>query len=414
MAIFTRAQSNPMFPQNLPNPNPRYFDLGQSLDSIFNNYLRSKQLGLQEKQFNLQQTRADLENQQIQNQMAQQQLGERVRYGGTITGPNPTYSPEQIQSALGPAPAPVQASVPYNLVNPNLYQQRPEDAINPPQNAQVAIPQIDPLPQLRAGLANDRSMNTIAAQSPLIKQQLDLATINEKNANAEYLRNFNSAGGVPQLKNIGGQQVIISPAKGGPRITPIGNQPGFQMDDSGRMVPIPGSEQERKYNEEIAARNSKFQQGLATIDNTLKNLDYLRSNANYLTTGIGSYTGAIPSTPARALNNTLEAVKSAMKIEALMSLKNSSANGASGFGSLSEKEGEALAGQIATLDPKDPKFVQNVNQIYDFLKTRRDQDYSNQQIKLGNKNTDNVETRYINGQPVRVRRLPNGDYEEVQ
>lgn len=206
MAIFTRAQSNPMFPQNLPNPspNPQYQDLGQSLDSIFNNYLRSKQLGLQEKQFGLQQTRADLENQQIQNQMAQQQMAERVRYGGTITGQNPTYSPEQIQAALGPAPAPVQASIPYNLVNPNLYQPRTGDAMNPPQNVQVGIPQPDPLSQLRSGIARDQMAMNIPIESAMVRNQLNESQIYENRQRGDFYKNRAGVNPVNPGTNDGG------------------------------------------------------------------------------------------------------------------------------------------------------------------------------------------------------------------
>lgn len=48
MAYFTRAQSNPQFPSNLPNPNYQYPDLGNTLDSVYNAYLQSKQMGMRE------------------------------------------------------------------------------------------------------------------------------------------------------------------------------------------------------------------------------------------------------------------------------------------------------------------------------------------------------------------------------
>jgi len=68
------------------------------------------------------------------------------------------------------------------------------------------------------------------------------------------------------------------------------------------------------------------------------------------TAGAGSLLGYVPGTDAKDLSAGLETLKSGELIDVLKQLKESSANGSSGLGSLTEKEGAALKSLRANLD----------------------------------------------------------------
>jgi hypothetical protein len=95
MAIFTRAQSNPQFPQNLPNPNFQFQDIGPTLDSVFDAYMRSRQDDRAAKLSGLQTQvlQGQLANQGRESQMAD--VRETAQFGSPLA----SFSPQQITQA---------------------------------------------------------------------------------------------------------------------------------------------------------------------------------------------------------------------------------------------------------------------------------------------------------------------------
>lgn len=229
MAIFTRAQSNPQFPTNLPNPHFQYKDLGQTLDSVYNNYLASRQdarqqgqLELQGRQDSRQQGLYDQQMQEAANKIQMQQNIERLRYGGTITGQNPDYGAEQINASLRPIPV-QNANIPSMLVNPNLSRvpppyQNPADISQQPDMTQVQVPGEDRYPQLRSGLMQDKVNADVMARAPAVKQQLELSRAESEMADARYkdfLRTQVPGGNAPQVQTFNGVEYLLTPGQKG-------------------------------------------------------------------------------------------------------------------------------------------------------------------------------------------------------
>jgi hypothetical protein len=78
--------------------------------------------------------------------------------------------------------------------------------------------------------------------------------------------------------------------------------------------------------------------------------------------GAKSYTNAlaIRGGPAKEALNELEGIKSKLVNDNLQAIRDASANGASGYGSFTEKELEVVKGYIANLDPSgDPQEFKN-------------------------------------------------------
>lgn len=67
-------------------------------------------------------------------------------------------------------------------------------------------------------------------------------------------------------------------------------------------------------------------------------------------TGYGSLLSSLPASDARLLKSKLQTIKARLTIDALAKAREGSAAGASGFGSLTEKEGDLLAAKVANLD----------------------------------------------------------------
>lgn len=98
--LFTRAQSNPSLPGNLPNPNFQYQDLTPTLDGIFDAYMKIQQdkraAGL-----------AALQTQQLQGAIAGQQQEQALRSAqqtAQFGAPLASYTPQQMTAAAGTAP----------------------------------------------------------------------------------------------------------------------------------------------------------------------------------------------------------------------------------------------------------------------------------------------------------------------
>jgi hypothetical protein len=105
------------------------------------------------------------------------------------------------------------------------------------------------------------------------------------------------------------------------------------------------------------------------LDELLQNLGRARDNLKspWSTGTMGAIAELKPGggTPRDNFIGNINAVKGSVIQEKLQSLKEASKTGASGFGSLSEKEGELLAGSVASLNPNmsPDEYVKSFNQI---------------------------------------------------
>lgn len=83
--------------------------------------------------------------------------------------------------------------------------------------------------------------------------------------------------------------------------------------------------------------------------------------------------GKVPGTEGHDAQVKLDQLKSQQMIEVLKALKSESANGGSGFGQLSEREGDTLRGYIANLDKAQtlPSMKQALKDIQDWTKQSR-------------------------------------------
>lgn len=67
-------------------------------------------------------------------------------------------------------------------------------------------------------------------------------------------------------------------------------------------------------------------------------------------TGFGSMFSSVPTSNAKLLSNYIKTIRANLTIDNMMAMKNASSTGATGFGSLSEKEGETLSSTVSALD----------------------------------------------------------------
>lgn len=98
-------------------------------------------------------------------------------------------------------------------------------------------------------------------------------------------------------------------------------------------------------------------------------IDELLPKVDNWTAGAGSMLSFIPGTAARDVSAGLETIKSGQLIDALKTLKDSSPTGASGLGSLTEKEGAALKSLVANLDEgqSPAQLKENLGKISTYL-----------------------------------------------
>lgn len=111
--------------------------------------------------------------------------------------------------------------------------------------------------------------------------------------------------------------------------------------------------QQQARQEKQAQQRSAIEGAVASYDDALATIKKLRSHPGY--ESLGTIQGDVAlntplvRTDAKGANAALETVKSQSLINTLSALKAASATGASGFGSLTEKEGAALQAAIANL-----------------------------------------------------------------
>jgi hypothetical protein len=103
------------------------------------------------------------------------------------------------------------------------------------------------------------------------------------------------------------------------------------------------------------------------FDSDITNVKTALERVSPWATGWGAYLSSLPNTEAMALADIVETVKSGQFLNNLKILKEASATGASGLGSVTEKEGAKVEGKIRTLNPKSKTFVDDLKYILNYM-----------------------------------------------
>jgi len=128
--------------------------------------------------------------------------------------------------------------------------------------------------------------------------------------------------------------------------------PGYMLDPNkpGAIMAIPGGPAEAEQNAAKVAASEKTRQTIANATNVLGTIDRVLPKISEKTTGWGSLLSSIPGSEAKNVEGDIKAINAALGIDTLMEIRNAAKNGASGFGSLTEKEFENIVASKANLD----------------------------------------------------------------
>lgn len=213
---------------------------------------------------------------------------------------------------------------------------------------------------------------------------------------ARALQGSGAGYGISTQVGPSGPTVTIDPSKGASTMMEIaklrdqginfgGPQPsGASVPQSAGVAPV----DQRK----IAAKRAESQPGAqAALGNLMANFDQLYNSAIGLTqhpglnTGTGAtyLSGYIPGTEAKGFTTDLDTLKNQIALGTMQSLKAASSTGSTGFGSLSNQEGELLKNNIANLDRarKTGDVVNSLNSVADYAlnaKKRAIESYANE------------------------------------
>lgn len=140
---------------------------------------------------------------------------------------------------------------------------------------------------------------------------------------------------------------------------------------------------------DVAVKRQKVEQAkqesVATFNDSINKIDSLLNDKSFgsLGTFTGDIAAKIPHTDTANARSMLDTISAQSVINVLSSLKSLSANGASGFGALSEKEGEILRNAAANLSTSQSNAAikQNLLDLKQKLARSRDR-IASQQIKL--------------------------------
>lgn len=130
---------------------------------------------------------------------------------------------------------------------------------------------------------------------------------------------------------------------------------------SAKAVVLPSEKQsiEEKEGAKLAAKiaaekpkaTGSFNNAIRDFDNMIKEAEAIRDDPSLgYATGMSSILGKVPGTGAKRVSSRIETLKAKTLLSVLSSLKELSKTGASGFGQLSEIEGENIKNSISTLD----------------------------------------------------------------
>jgi hypothetical protein len=127
-------------------------------------------------------------------------------------------------------------------------------------------------------------------------------------------------------------------------------------------------EKKRKAEEEEKTRAiESFEDQTAAIQNLRDTIKTTKALVSPYTTGYGSLLSMLPATDARTLEGNTQTIKNNVALSKLRELKQQSATGASGLGSLNMKEFDAIQGIIAALDPKSKNYKNDLDKIDAFF-----------------------------------------------
>ncbi len=196
----------------------------------------------------------------------------------------------------------------------------------------------------------EMSMPTATQESP--EQKLSrMGTEAYKTLNpAQYGSYVMGPDGKPQLVQ------FPQGMKPGPAIAPQsisvgvdaeGNQTRFGAGEKPFTMPQPKPKESKK----VVA--GSLNDTLHEYDNMINEAQAIKDDPSLGTaTGMTSFMGAVPGTGAKRVAARLETLKAKTLLNVLGSMKQLSKTGASGFGQLSEIEGENIRNSVSTLDRK--------------------------------------------------------------
>jgi len=110
-------------------------------------------------------------------------------------------------------------------------------------------------------------------------------------------------------------------------------------------------------------------------DNMIKEAEAIRDDPSLsYATGLAAPLGNVPGTGAKRVSARMETLKAKTLLNVLSSMKQLSSTGASGFGQLSNIEGENIRNSISTLDTKQSKgdLQESINRFIREMKARKD------------------------------------------
>lgn len=179
----------------------------------------------------------------------------------------------------------------------------------------------------------------------------------------------------PQRETFSQPQQVIGP-DGKPKLVQFGTL--------GTVRPVEGDYVKPEMTPAQAAKAAVQQQkaeesksdAVASYDQSINQIDALLNSpgASMLGTFSGDIAGMIPHSDTANANAALDNIKNQVLLNTIAKLKALSATGASGFGSLSNQEGEILKNSIASLDKKqsNQQLLYNLRQIKGLLQQSRD------------------------------------------
>lgn len=140
-----------------------------------------------------------------------------------------------------------------------------------------------------------------------------------------------------------------------------------------RQAAVDEEKEKRLAREKEVERNAQFSKDKAAHEMVGTAADRMVSAVDSIIKhpGLRSITGfsamtnplAVPGSNAYGALKELESLRAKVVNDTLQSVRQASANGASGYGQFTEKELEIVASYVASLDPGSPDFVKNLEQV---------------------------------------------------
>jgi hypothetical protein len=129
---------------------------------------------------------------------------------------------------------------------------------------------------------------------------------------------------------------------------------GFQYADDGALIPIVGSDEYKKQEQEKASQaaflNAAGDKAALVNEKVDEALKFFEGNIVDPSETYGKLTSYVPGSDAYQFDQVAETLKSALSLDKLAEMKAMSPTGASGFGALSEKELSLLTSALTSLD----------------------------------------------------------------